>query len=84
MAYPQSYAFLPGEPGSVCTADGTWDQPTADERENAMGYPQGSTAAPGVSEQQRRQALGESMDSNCTQCILAIAAAWARAQHPIP
>jgi site-specific DNA-cytosine methylase len=80
VAYPKSYAFLPGEPGSVLNSDGSYDQPTADERELAMGYPQGSTAAPGVSEQQRRSALGESMDSNCTQCIMAIAAAWARAQ----
>ena len=82
MAHQQSYAFQPGEPGSVRTADGKWDQPTADEREVALGYPQGSTAAPGVSEEQRRQALGESMDSNCTQCIMAIATAWAKAQQP--
>lgn len=62
MAYSQSYAFLPGQLGSIRNADGTWDQPTANEREYAMGYPQGSTAALGVSEPQRRQALGEAMD----------------------
>jgi hypothetical protein len=81
VAYPQSYAFLPGEPGSILNSDGTYDQPTAAEREYALGYPQGSTAALGVSEQQRRSALGESMDSNCTQCIMAIAAAWAKVQN---
>ena len=59
VAHPQSYAFQPGEPGSVINADGTCDQPTADERERAMGYPQGSTAAPSVTKQERRRALGE-------------------------
>lgn len=84
VAHPHSYAFKPGQPGCVRNQDGTLDQPTANEREYAMGFPQDSTAAPGVTEQQRRHALGEAMDANCTQCIMAIAAAWARAQHPDP
>jgi hypothetical protein len=76
MAHPNSYAFRPGEPGSVSTEAGDFDQPTATEREFALGYPRDSTAAPGVSEQQRCKLLGECMDANAMQCIYAIAAAW--------
>ena len=82
MAHPYSYAFRPGEPGSVTTADGEWDQPTATEREFALGYARGSTAAPGVTEQQRRSALGESIDSHCLQCLIAIARAWGTSEAP--
>jgi hypothetical protein len=78
VAHPHSYAFRAGEPGSVINGDGTYDQPTADERECAMGYQQGSTAAPAVTEEQRRRALGEAMDSYCTQAVMAIAQAWGR------
>lgn len=38
MAHNNSYAFRPGHPGSITTATGEYDQPTADEREAAMGY----------------------------------------------
>jgi hypothetical protein len=65
VAHNHSYAFRPGQPWSITTATGEFDQPTADEREFAMGYAVGSTAAPGVSEKQRRAVLGESMDSHC-------------------
>ena len=33
MAHPQLYAFVLGEPGSVCRADGTWDEPEQQTRE---------------------------------------------------
>eukprot|EP00882_Tetradesmus_deserticola_P002735 GHRQ01002908.1.p1 GENE.GHRQ01002908.1~~GHRQ01002908.1.p1 ORF type:complete len:1949 (-),score=411.99 GHRQ01002908.1:1876-7140(-) len=82
MAHPGSYAFRPGQPGSVTTSTGEYDQPTAAEREFALGYANGSTAAPGVSEQQRRTALGECMDSHCMQCLYAITRAWWRAECP--
>jgi hypothetical protein len=49
-----------------------------------MGYPHQSTAAPGITEQQRRHALGEAMDAHTTQCILAIARAWDKDKHPRP
>jgi hypothetical protein len=76
MAHPNSYAFRPGEPGSISISSGGYDQPTAVEREFALGYPRDSTAAPGVSEQQRCKLLGECMDANVMQCIYAIASAW--------
>lgn len=77
VAHPHSYAFRPGEPGSVTTPEGLSDQPSAVEREFALGYARDSTAAPGVSEQQRRRVLGECMDSNCLQVLYNIAQAWA-------
>lgn len=76
------YAFCPGQPGSVTTAIGDYDQPTADEREAAMGYAVDSTAAPGVTELQRRSVLGECMDGHCMQCLYAITQAWWRASCP--
>jgi site-specific DNA-cytosine methylase len=82
MAHQNSYAFRPGQPGSVTTSTGEYDQPTAAEREYALGYAIGSTAAPGVTEQQRRAALGESMDSHCMQWLFAITRAWWRAECP--
>jgi site-specific DNA-cytosine methylase len=50
MAHQNSYAFRPGQPGSVTTSAGESDQPTGTEREFALGYAIGSTAAPGVTE----------------------------------
>ncbi len=80
MATPLSYAFRPGQPGSVVDFTNpscpTWQEPTANEREIAMGYLPGSTAAEGVSEAQRRQVLGQCIDANAAQVIMAISKAW--------
>jgi hypothetical protein len=62
VAHPASNSFKPGQPGSVVNADGSHDQPTAVEREFALGYPRDSTAALGLTELQRRKTLGECMD----------------------
>ena len=43
------------------------------ERERALGYLPGSTAAAGISEQQRRSALGQSMDANALQVLMSVA-----------
>eukprot|EP00775_Hariotina_reticulata_P015074 gene15074-biopygen1059 len=57
MSRAGSYAFRPGQPGSIL--DTTQDaghrltEPTAQERERAMGYLPGSTAAEGISEEER-------------------------------
>ena len=63
MTFPQSFAFRDRGPGMV------WDahtkihtEPLADERERAMGFRTGTTAAPGLSEGQRRFVLGQAMD----------------------
>lgn len=57
MSRPQSYAFRPGQPGSVLDvtepAAPKWVEPTAEEREAALGYLPGSTAARGLSCKQR-------------------------------
>eukprot|EP00775_Hariotina_reticulata_P009673 gene9673-biopygen11573 len=80
MSRPQSYAFRPGQPGSIwdCSnpAAAFWDEPSAQEREVSLGYEPGSTAAAGVSEQQRRSALGQCIDANALQVLMAICQAW--------
>eukprot|EP00775_Hariotina_reticulata_P005639 gene5639-biopygen7440 len=80
MSRPQSYAFRAGQPGSIwdCSnpAAAFWDEPNAHERGVSLGYEPGSTAADGVSEQQRRSALGQCMDANALQVLMAISQAW--------
>jgi hypothetical protein len=49
----------------------TFEEPTADERELAMRFPCGCTAAPGVSKATRRELLGQAMDLNSPMWVLA-------------
>jgi len=80
MGKPQSYAFRPGQAGSIrdCSSptSARWDEPSAVEREVALGYLPGSTAAAGVSERDRCSALGQCMDANALQCLFAMCTAW--------
>jgi hypothetical protein len=77
MSYKGSRAFRPGRAGSVWdTQQQCYTEPTADERELALGYLAGDTAAPGVTEQQRCEALGRCMDANAMQYLYALSAAW--------
>lgn len=79
MAYPGSWAFQPGCPGSVWDEQvGSFTEPTAEEREQAMGYMLGDTAAPGVTAQQRCAVLGRAIDANSLQYLFGIAWAWYR------
>jgi site-specific DNA-cytosine methylase len=83
MSYTQSYAFRPGQPGSVLDvtdpSQPRWDEPMAQEREIALGYLPGSTAAAGVTEAQRRHILGQCIDANVLQVFMATAKAlWNR------
>lgn len=75
-----SYAFRPGQAGSVLDhaspGQPQWTEPTAEEREFALGYLPGSTAAEGVTELDRRKALGQCMDANALQSIMAVSKAW--------
>lgn len=71
------YNFMPRRAGSI------WDEstqahtePTAKERELAMGYVPDDTAAEGVSELERRQLLGRCMDANTLQALFGICEAW--------
>jgi hypothetical protein len=55
-----------------------YEEPSAAERERALGYETNDTAAAGVTERQRREVLGKCIDANVLQSIMAIAAAWHR------
>jgi hypothetical protein len=77
MAYEGSYSFKPRRSGSI------WDEstqeytePTAQERELALGYAANDTAAEGISELERRQVLGRCMDANTVQALFGICEAW--------
>jgi site-specific DNA-cytosine methylase/transposase-like protein len=79
MSRPNSYAFRPGQAGSLLDLSSTtpyYTEPSADQREAALGYLPGSTAAEGITEMQRRQVLGQCIDSNSAQAILAISKGW--------
>jgi hypothetical protein len=43
---------------------GKEEEPNAGEREESLGYELGDTAAPGLSERDRRAILGRCMDAN--------------------
>ena len=88
VAYKGSHSFRDGGPGMVLnTITNTLREPTAQERERAMGYSLDSTAAPGVTDQQRCATLGNCMDSYAMQGIFSICLAIHRAgqltQQPI-
>ena len=77
VSFAGSHAFRSAGPGMVRAEDGSLEEPRADERERAMGYGTGTTAAEGVTEQQRREVLGKCMDANALQAWGAIALALA-------
>jgi hypothetical protein len=81
MSFPNSRAFRHGRQG--CVWDATkqaYDEPNAEERELIMGFEPSSTAAPDVTERQRRALLGQAIDIN------ALSALWTAAvlmhKHP--
>ncbi|CAI5500317.1 unnamed protein product [Closterium sp. Naga37s-1] len=59
-------------PGMVydCTG-GEWQEPTALERDLAMGFMEDATAHPEVSEAEKRRALGRAMDLNVMHSLVA-------------
>ena len=66
VSYASSHAYRAGGPGLI------WDaasrhmvEPSADERERAMGFPTRVTVVPLMSEEARRHVLGQAMDLNC-------------------
>jgi hypothetical protein len=77
VAYEGSYNFRPRRAGSI------WEEstqqhtePTALERELALGYVANDTAAEGVTELERCQVLGKCMDANVMQALFGICEAW--------
>jgi Integrase zinc binding domain len=78
MATPGSYAFRGKGRGMVWDEGvGQWVEPTAEEREAALGYEQGATAMPGVSPLVRHQALGRCIDANVAMALVAVGVALA-------
>lgn len=80
MSRRASYAFRPQQPGSIwdttTPAAPRWAEPTAVEREVALGLLPGSTAAAALSDGERCALLGQCIDANALQCIMAISMAW--------
>jgi hypothetical protein len=78
LAKVDSLAFSGDGQGTI------WDEqlraytvPTVEEREAALGYAVGATAAPGVSQLVRQQVLGRCMDGNMVMALVAAAQAVA-------
>ena len=81
MCYPGSFAFRTGGPGMVWdTSSQAYEEPTADERERAMGFLTGTTAAPDLSEGQRRFLLGQAIDM--TMLVWVCGLCFAAQRHP--
>ncbi|CAI7817161.1 unnamed protein product [Closterium sp. NIES-54] len=67
------YAWAAWEPGPGLIYEHKkqrWEEPTALEWELAMGYGENATAAPGVSEADRRRALGNAVDGNMMRWLI--------------
>jgi site-specific DNA-cytosine methylase/transposase InsO family protein len=72
MARHASYNYSPGRYGSLLRVDGgPEEEPCALERERIMGYADGATAAPGLSEHKRREVLGRAIDQRQLSWLLA-------------
>jgi hypothetical protein len=84
MSHPWSYNFRHGKAGDVLNADGTSSQPTAEERERALGYPAGCTAAPGLTERQRNSITGRCMDAHTMAALYPALRVLADSHPPIP
>ena len=82
MSYHRSRAFRAGQPGSVYDLNlKQFTEPEADERERMMGYAPSTTAAPGISDRERCEILGQAMDINALCSIWALASAFATPEN---
>ena len=80
VSFPGSYAFRNGGPGMVYNnVTSKLEEPNADERERAMGFPTGTTAAPNIPEGQRRRLLGQAIDLRCLTFLLSLGLACIQA-----
>jgi hypothetical protein len=76
VAARQSYAFRPQKPGAIYdVALQAWTEPCPIERECMLGYAPGSTAAPGVTDEQRHAITGRCMDAFAMQSLLSVSLA---------
>ncbi len=74
FCFPKSHKFRlhRGKPGlGLLIHKNKLKEPTADIKEVLMGNPLGDTAAPGLSEEQRRHLLGQCIDINLLACARA-------------
>jgi transposase InsO family protein len=71
VAYPLSNAYKAGALGSVIDERLGEREPLPIERERALGYDAGSTAAPGLSQFARHQITGRCIDANAAEHLLA-------------
>ena len=79
MSYPRSFAFRTRGPGMVWDSTSqSYEEPSANERERAMGFLTGTTAAPDLSEGQRRFLLGQAIDLNTLVWVCGL---WFAIQH---
>ena len=79
VSYPKSHAFRDQGPGLVwdCTTQ-RLEEPCAHERERAMGFLTGTTSAPGLTELERRQILGQAIDLSSMVWFLGVCLAAQR------
>ena len=71
MSFPKSRAFRVGRPGCIFDVElNQFDEPSANEREVIMGFEPSSTAAPDVSEQERKSLLGQAIDLNALVALI--------------
>ena len=73
----RSHAFRDGGPGLVVAPNGDLVDLTIEERELAMGYAAGATAAPGVSASDRQIISGNCFDANAMETLWAVGTALA-------
>jgi transposase InsO family protein len=74
MSFPKSRAFRVGRPGCIFDVElNEFDEPSANEREVIMGFEPSSTAAPDVTERQRKSLLGQAIDLNALVVLFSAA-----------
>jgi len=71
VSFPGAHAFQGDGPGLVYRhASATWDEPSPEERERAMGFQAGTTSHTKVTRLERNALLGRGMDLNSLTWLL--------------
>ncbi|KAK3250090.1 hypothetical protein CYMTET_40515 [Cymbomonas tetramitiformis] len=83
MSFPKSFQFRDSGLGTVWDeATQQWTEPTPEEKERAMGFQTGATDAPGVTAQERGEALGRAFDIRCVSRLMALCQSVNRGAPP--